>query len=234
MTSTESKPIEIQEDASLLTSPITEEKSLNLLKSIDLPADAIESFCRDQRALLTKSRKLRRAVVEHPHTPRHLSLPMLRQLFTFDLMQVALAPAVASDLRIAAEEQLIHRLEAISVGEKTTLAKRASGRVAGALLLDSDGRVMRTALENGRVTEGVLVKALTATSCAVTLIEAVCLHPKWQLRREVRIALLLNANTPAAHAVRIAKALPRQVARQTLNDSHLPEEIKLQIRQEID
>jgi hypothetical protein len=233
MSATESKSVVLQIPANGPASSVSEEFSLNLLKSRDLPADAIESFCCDQRALLGKSRKLRRVIVEHPHTPRHLSLPMLRQLFTFDLMQVALAPAVASDLRIAAEEQLIHRLETISAGEKTTLARRASSRVAGALLLDGDIRVMRTALENGRVTEGILVKAMMAASCEVTLIEAVCSHPKWQLRREVRIALLLNAKTPAAHAVRIAKALPPQVARQTLNDSHLPEAIKLHIRQEI-
>ena len=173
------------------------------------------------------------AIVEHPRTPRHLALPMLRQLFTFDLMQVALAPAVASDLRIAAEELLIHRLETISAGERTTLARRASGRVAGALLLDGDERVTRAALENGRLTESLLVKALMAVSCPVTLIDAVCRHPKWQLRREVRIAVLLSAKTHPTDALRIAKALPPRVVRQTLSDSHLPEAVKLKIRQEI-
>src|SRR5579872_582795 len=233
MTATESQILTLQESANSLASFASEENSLNLLKSRNLSVDEIESLCREQRALLAKSRKLRVAVVEHPRTPRHLSLPMLRQLFTFDLMQVALTPTVASDLRIAAEEQLIHRLETISEGEKTTLAKRASARVAGALLLDSDVRVMRTALENSRITEGMLIKALMAAVCRVTLIEAVCTHPKWQLRREVRIALLLNAETPAAHALRLAKALPSQVVRQTLNDSHLPETLKLRIRLEI-
>ncbi len=233
MSATKSKCTELHEPTNSVAVRVSEENFLNLLKSRDLPADAIESFCREHRALLAKSRKLRRAIVEHPRTTRHLALPMLRQLFTFDLMHVALAPSVASDLRIAAEEQVIHRLETISVGERMTLAKRASGRVAGALLLDADVRVMRTALENGRVTEGVVVKALTAAACPVTLIEAVSSHPRWQLRREVRIALLSSAKTPAEHAVRIAKALPPQVARQTLNDSHLPEAVRLQIRQEI-
>lgn len=233
MSATESNPIGSQETASSSAAPVTEDNLLNLLKSRDLSGAVIEALCRDQRALLAKARKLRMAVVEHPRTPRHLALPMLRQLFTFDLMQVALAPAVASDLRIAAEEQLIHRLETISAGERTTLAKRASGRVAGALLLDGDERVMRAALENGRVTEGVVVKALMAVDSPLALIEAVSTHRKWQWRREVRIALVLNARTPAEHAIRIAKALPPQVARQTLSDSKLPEAVKLKIRQEI-
>lgn len=223
----------LADDSTAVYSFNTEESALNLLKSRDLPAVAIEALCREQRGLLSKSRELRIAVVEHPHTPRHLSLPMLRQLFTFELMQVALMPTVAADLRFAVEEALIHRLETISVGERTTLARRASGRVAGALLLDGDERVMRAALENGRVTEAMVVKSLMAFAQPLALIQAVSTHQKWQLRREVRIALLLNARTPAEHAIRIAKALPPQVARQTLNDSRLADAVKLRIREEI-
>src|SRR6478672_4283421 len=50
-----------------------------------------------------KSRKVKLALVEHPRTPRHISIPMARYLFTFDLMQVALTPVVPADIKMAAE-----------------------------------------------------------------------------------------------------------------------------------
>jgi len=33
-----------------------------------------------------KSRKVKLALVQHPNTPRHVSIPMLRHLLTFELM----------------------------------------------------------------------------------------------------------------------------------------------------
>ena len=58
------------------------------------------------------------------------------------------------------EESLIARMESISSGERLTLAKRGSTRVAAALLADLDERVMRAALENPYMTEAWIVKAL--------------------------------------------------------------------------
>ena len=69
-------------------SALTEDLALALLKRPDLPAEACEALTRN--ANLVKLRKVRRRVVEHPRTPRHVSLAMLRHLYTFDLMQVAL------------------------------------------------------------------------------------------------------------------------------------------------
>ena len=96
----------------------------------------------------------------HPRTPRHVTIPLLRRLFTFDLMQVALTPTVAADVKRAAEEQLLHRMESLSSGERISLARRASGRVAAALLLDAEPRVVSTALDNSHLVEALVVTAL--------------------------------------------------------------------------
>ncbi len=228
----QSKTEKPRSDSSSEALTITEEIALNQLKTRDLPSDAIDGLCRDHRSLLAKSRKVRVAVVGHPRTPRHLSLPMLRQLYTFDLMQVALMPSVASDLRIAAEETLINRLETISSGERTTLAKRASGRVAGTLLLDPDVRVMRAALENPRVTEAIVVKSLMNSRSTAILIEAVSKHFKWHARREIQIALVQNLKTPIEQALRLTRSLPAQVVNDLLAAGRLPGALKARIRAE--
>jgi hypothetical protein len=198
---------------------LTEDFALALLKRSDLPSEALDRLSR--KGGLMKSRKARLALIEHPKTPRHISVPMVRHLFTFDLMQVALRPMVPADIKIVAEEALISRLEKVSAGERLSLAHRASGRVTGALLLDSEVRVIHAALENSRLTESSVIKALTRRDAPPAFVEAVCHHSKWSPRPEIRIALLRNEKTPLARALEFARSLPRAQVRQILQGSHL-------------
>ena len=210
---------------------LTEDLALALLKRVDLTGEAIERLSKNSG--LMRSRKVRLALVQHPHAPRHVSMLMVGHLFTFDLMQVAMAPAVPADVKIAADQALINRLEKISTGERLSLARRASGRVAGALLLDPEPRVMRAALRNSRLTEAGVIRALMRHSAAPTLVEAVCRHSKWSVRREVRIALLRNERTPLARVLEFARQLPRPLALEVLQGSRLPENIKSCVRHEL-
>ncbi len=209
---------------------LTEDLALLLLKRNDLPGEILELVSKN--GTVTKSRKVRLALVEHPRTPRHLSMPMLRHLFTFDLMQVALASIVPADVKLAAEESLIRRLETISIGERITLARRASGRVAGELLLDPETRVASTALENARLTEPMVIKVLMRQDVSARFVELVCHHTKWSVRREVRIALLRNEKTPLARALEFARSLPASSVSEILQASRLPAHIKAHLLQD--
>jgi hypothetical protein len=151
-----------------------------------------------------KSRKVLLGLAVHPRTPRHITIPLLRRLFTFDLMQVALMPTVAADVKRAAEEQLLHRLESLSLGERISLARRASGRVAAALLLDSDARVISTALDNSRLVEASVVTALMKQNVPESLFALTSDHPKWALRTDVQLALLRSENLPLERALELA------------------------------
>jgi hypothetical protein len=201
-----------------------EDRALSLLKQPDLSGEVLERLSKNAAAM--KSRKVKLALVQHPKTPRHVSLPMVRHLFTFDLMRVALTPAVPADIKAAADESLINRLEAISSGEKLTLAHRASGRIATELLLDREGRVIQAALENPRLTEAGVVKALMRSDAPPVFVHGACHHSKWSLRREVRVALLRNQHTPMARALEFARSLPVPLVREILHGSRLPANIK--------
>jgi hypothetical protein len=179
-----------------------------------------------KNAAVMKHRKVIVAVVAHPRTPRHVSLPIARHLYTFELMQIALTPSIAADLKMSIEESLIARMESISSGERLTLAKRGSTRVAAALLGDSEARVMHAALENPYMTEAWIVKALLRDDAPVPLVHAVCRHSKWSLRRDVQIALLRNDKTPLARALAFADNLPSQVLRDVLHHSRLEVNVK--------
>ena len=207
------------EDAAL-----SEDRILALLRQPDVTAEAIEQVAKS--GVVVKYRKVKLALVEHPRTPRHVSLPLIRQLYTFDLMQVALTPTVAADVKLAADEALSNRMETISSGERLSLARRASGRVAAVLLLDPEARVAHAALENARLTESLVIRALMRPNAPGHFVEAVCHHAQWSVRREVRIALLRNEKTPMAKAVEFARGLSPALLREILHTSRLPQNIK--------
>ncbi len=211
---------------------LTEELALALLARRDLPHQVLEAVSKNGAVM--KHRKVIVAVVSHPRAPRHVSLPIARHLYTFELMQIALLPALAADLKVAIEETLMARLETISEGERLTLAKRGSTRVAAALLADPEERVIHAALANPYMTEAWIVKALMKDDAPSTLVESVCRHPKWSLRPEVQIALLRNDKTPLARALAFAQALPTHVLRDVLTHSRLDAGIKSYLLAELE
>jgi hypothetical protein len=211
---------------------LSEDLILAQLKIRDLPADQIEQISKSSVA--SKSRKVRLALAAHPHAPRRLVLRLIRDLYTFDLMQFALLPAAAADLKRVADDLLVSRLASVSLGERISLARRCSGSVAAALLVDKESRVWQTALENSRLGEAAIVKALQRPGTAPAFVDAVCHHAKWSLRPDVRVALLRNPHTPLAHALEFARRLPPPQLRDILHTSRLPETIKGYLRKDLE
>ena len=209
---------------------LTEDLALALLKRADLPPEVLEQLSKNGNVL--KLRKVKVALVCHPHTPRHVSVPLARQFYTFDLLKVALSPGVPADVKVAVDEVLIARLKTITLGERLSLARRASGRVAGSLLLDSETRVMRTALENPRLTEAFVIQAVLRLQAGAALIQAVAKHSKWSYRREIRIALLRTEYLSLAPALEFSRGLPPPLLREVLHTSRLPARIKDQLLRE--
>ncbi len=223
---------------------LTEDFALALLKRADLPLEVIEQLAKNTNAL--KSRKVKIVLASHPKTPRHVSVPLARQFYTFDLMKVALSPTVPADVKVAVDDVLISRLKTVTVGERLTLARRASGRVAAALLLDvaiMDGkpgdskitdaktvaretRVMQTALENPRLTEALVINTVLRPAASAALVHAVAQHGKWSPRREIRAALLRTEHLSLARALEFGREFPTPLLRELLTASRLPAQIK--------
>lgn len=231
---------------------LSEDLALALLKRADLTAEVLERLAKNANAL--KSRKVKIALVIHPRTPRHVSVPLARQFYTFDLMKVALSPTVPADVKVAADDVLISRLKTVTMGERLTLARRASGRVAGALLLDvekmdgkivdnknMDGRiidaktvaretrVMQTALENPRLTEAIVISSVLRPAASAALVHAIARHAKWSPRREVRAALLRTEYLSLARALEFSREIPVPLLHELLASSRLPAPIKDQL-----
>lgn len=210
---------------------LNEDLAKALLQRRDLSTKVLQELAKNHAIL--KSRPVLVAIVSHPKTPRFVSLPMARGLYTFELMQVALQPAVPADVKVAIEQLIVDRLEKLSLGERITLAKRGSMRVAERLLVDADPRVVELAMNNPYLTEACIIRTLMKDPIQPNFVEKIARHPKWSLRTDVRCALLRNPNTPMAAALQFAQTLPADVARDALLNSNLPHSVKTYLMVEI-
>lgn len=195
---------------------LSEDELLAALQQPQITAQQISDISKSAAA--AKSRKVLLAIVMHSRTPRHISVPLLRRMFTFDLMQVPLTPAVAADVKRVAEDQILQRAESLAAGEKISLAKRSSGRVAAGLLQENDSRVIMPALDNAQMTELLVVQALMKLHAPVRLFVLVSGHQKWSQRREVQVALLRSEKTPLERALEFSKNFSREFLCEILPD----------------
>ena len=226
----ESAPVSGSANFEATDPALTADLVLAAIKDRNLPSEAVEQISRN--AAVMKSRQVRVAVAAHPRAPRRIALRLIRELYTFDLMQFSLIPAVTADLKRVADELLVARLASVTLGERIALARRSSAMVAAALLLDKESRVWQTALENARLSEAAIVKALLRPAATPAFVKAVCHHAKWSVRPEIRMALLRNEYTPLARALEFAHRLPPAQLRDILHASRLPEKIKSYLRKE--
>jgi len=178
----------------LLDNPALDETQLCLLLDRkDIPAEVLEEVAR--RKPLLKNYRVKRALAFHPRTPRLASLRLIRELYLMDIVQLTLLPGISVELKRNAEEQLVARLPQLPLGQKITLARRGTARVAGALLAEGHAQVLSVALDNGSLTEAQVLKALSRERLPVGVVRAVAQHRKWSHTYNVRLALVRHPNS---------------------------------------
>ena len=188
----------------VLDNPALDETQLCLLLDRkDIPSEILEEVA--QRKPLLKNYRVKRALAFHPRTPRLASLRLIRELYLMDLVQLTMLPGTSPELRRIAEEQLAGRLPQLPLGQKITLARRGTARVAGALLAEGHAQVLAIVLDNPRLTEAQVLKALSRERLPVGVVKAVAQHRKWSHTYNVRLALVRH---PGATLSTILAYLP--------------------------
>lgn len=175
-----------------------------LLERKDLPGEFLEEI--GKRRAFLKSYRVKRGLAFHPHTPRLISLRLIRELYLMDLVQLTLQPGTPVELKLQAEEQLVARLPQLPLGQKITLARRGSARVAGALLIEGHAQIVSVVLDNPNLNEAQILRALSRDRLPAAVVSAVAHHRKWSLSYNVRVALLRH---PASALVTVLAILPQ-------------------------
>jgi hypothetical protein len=178
-----------------LDNPALDETQLCiLLERKNLPAEILEEVAR--RKPLLKPYRVKRSLAFHPRTPRLVTLRLLKDLYLMDLVQLTLSPAVPTELKLNAEDQLIARLPQLPLGQKITLARRGPARLSGALLAEGHAQIVAIVLDNPYLTEAQILKALSREKIPPAVVLAVAHHRKWSLVYNIRLALVRNPALP--------------------------------------
>jgi hypothetical protein len=179
--------------------------ALTQLERKNLAAQEIEAIAK--RKELLREYRVKRALAFHPHVPRTIAFRLVRELYTMDLMRLAQLPTAPGDLQNVAEQALIARLPQLALGEKISLARQASARTAGALLVEGHRKVAGPALDNPRLTEAQVLKVLSKEKIAPAVVTAVCHHTKWTTLPTVRMALVRHRQTPLDASIKFLRLM---------------------------
>lgn len=220
----------------VLDNPALDETQLcRLLDRKDLPTEVLEEVAR--RKALLKNYRVRRALAFHPRTPRLASLRLIRELYLMDLVQLTLLPGISVELKRNAEEQLVARLPQLPLGQKITLARRGTARVAGALLAEGHAQVLSVVLDNGSLTEAQVLKALSRERLPVGVVTAIAQHRKWSHTYNVRLALVRHPSstlsTILAYLPELTVSDLRELAAPGIVSENLRKYLQAEIQQRI-
>ncbi len=211
--------------AALARNPNLEERDLlRLLERRDLPAEAIREIARRPEA--ENRYALRLELARHARTPRLISLPVLKFLHLFDLLKVAQAPAAPADIKMAAEDAILKKIDALPRGERINLARRSPGRVASKMLFTADSEIVRAALENPYLTEANLSKALAHEKLPAAAVEQIARDRKWSTRYYLRLAMIRNPLAPFHAALAWLPDLAVNDLREICLDRRMPEQVR--------
>ncbi|HKL25715.1 MAG TPA: hypothetical protein VJ910_05760 [Desulfuromonadales bacterium] len=165
-----------------------------LLKRRDLSEALLQKI--HQLEQVKQSRQLQIDLVRNPGTPSAIVLSILPRLHLFELVDLCYIPGVTPDQKFAAERAIIKRLPATELGQRLTLARRATPTVVAQLLKSGETPLVEICLHNPRLREVAILQFLNGATAKDATISLIARHPKWQMRPNLRMAILRHPRTP--------------------------------------
>jgi hypothetical protein len=223
---------DLQVLGSALKNPhINEDHLLVLLKRRTLSEDLLKTIY--QLEMTRKSHRLQVALVKNPGTPGPVALALLPFLHVFELVDLCLVPGVTPDQKFAAERAILKRLSTMELGNKMTLARRATSAVVGALLKEGDPCLVEICLSSPRLREVDILQFINSARSSAETISIIARHSKWKLRTNLKLAMLKNRRTPAIWYPLFLPQLPTQEVRSLLASRRLSSSQKLLVQDEL-
>lgn len=173
---------------------LSEEHLLALLKRRDLSTDLLDRI--HQRCSKTLSHRLILALIKNPATSDFLARSLMPHLRLFELVDVCFLPGAGADKRLAAERNILQRLPTAPLGNKLTLARRATANIVGELLKEGHPTLTEICLSSPRLKEASIYQFLTGPKATAETISMIARHQRWQHRTNLRQAILRNQKTP--------------------------------------
>ena len=156
---------------------------------------------------LLSSRRALQLVVRHPRCPRHFAWDVLPRLGWHDLLEVARDPRTSPAIRKQSERKLAERLNGLTLGERSALARQAPRSVVGVLLADEQPLCVEALVSNPHFTETEALRLLHGNrnpECVLVLLR----HAVWGRKPEVLRAAVRSERVPLGVALGLLALLP--------------------------
>lgn len=111
------------------------------------------------------------------------------------------------------QQSVWDRLRSLSRMEKLLLAAKADRVERAILAQDSDPQVLYSILKNPRLTADEVIRIAKSPFLTFQTAETIMKSTQWLSNLEVRVALVHNAKTPPAFAMRLLHTLPESEVR---------------------
>ena len=204
--------------AALKNVSLKQEHLHSLLHRHDLNSSIIGLICKHK---LSESRELIGVLLAHPGiAPQQIRI-LLDRLYLLELLDISIMPGQAPDVRIAAEQCICKRLHTAPLGNRITLARRASYPVLEILMLQGHPQIVEPCLNNPRMKESAIFKHINSHNAGTQTLCLIARHPRWNKRRNIRRAILKNPYAPRALFVQFLPSLTQQETRQLLFSKRL-------------
>ncbi|RNC67359.1 MAG: hypothetical protein ED859_15165 [Desulfuromonadales bacterium] len=217
--------------ASLRNPALDDNHLLALLGRRDLAEELLTAIYRLEA--VAENHKLKVALVHNPKTPAQLTLALLPHLYLFELAAACELPGATPDQRVAAERAIIQRLPTTPLGNRITLARRATATVLDALMREGDVRVVEPCLGNPRLKESSVFQLVSSPRATAEAIAAVARSSRWGSRPNLRGAMLKNPSTPASLFTTLLPSAPTMELRNLAASGRLGTERKRLVGEEL-
>jgi len=181
--------------AALRNRSCNEDHLLALLKRRDLKEEICDRiFQRHKKAL---SHRLLLALVKCNACSDVTFRTLLPHLRLFELVDFCFLPGASIDRKVAAERKILQRLPTTPLGNKMTLARRASAPIVAELLKEANPSLTEACLGSPRIKEAAIFQLLNSSRASAEIISMVARHSRWKNRPNLQLAILKNSRTPA-------------------------------------
>src|SRR5581483_11526782 len=184
-----------------------EDQALAVLENPYVTPAICQQIAHTQR--LTSFYSVRLRLVGHKQTPQAHAIKLVHYLYWSDLVRLSVDVKVPAPVRRAIDNQLVNRIDKLTLGERITCAKRCSPALIKILLFDPDPKVFAL-LINQRVREDDLLLVAGSDRASAAQLRLLAEDRKWSYRYSIRKALVMNPSTPRSTAASLLRFLSKR------------------------
>ncbi len=170
-------------------------------------------------------------IVNNPKTPQSLSMELLPNLPSIDLLKTAKNTRISPFLRRKAEIILLEKMKKIPIGEKVNITRRATVYMLKTIAQESNLKVLKALAENPRCTEHIICLSINRPYIPQEFFEYLMHHFKWKHRYSIKLSIVKSPCSPINLVLKLLDDLKKNDLIELSKDEKQPDVILRRIQE---